>query len=180
MSQHIKNEACDQRISYLISLRQAQDLTHAEYRVLTAMLSYADGSLHNASPGNYALTRDACCSHNTTKQALRTLVQKGYLVCTAQGGNQVGLRVKSTYALALPARGDSAQTRPVRRKLSAQASLGVFARDGYACQECGSREELTVDHIVPVVKGGTNATENLRTLCRTCNTSKGARLRDIA
>ena len=62
-----------------------------------------------------------------------------------------------------------------RPKLSARKSLSVFARNGYACIACGSQDDLTVDHIVPWSKGGTNDMDNLQTLCRSCNSRKGAR-----
>ena len=41
------------------------------------------------------------------------------------------------------------------------------------CAYCGSRENLTVDHIRPLIKGGTNAFWNLQTLCDECNVAKG-------
>jgi hypothetical protein len=53
----------------------------------------------------------------------------------------------------------------------------IFARDGYTCQHCratGATVELTVDHVFPVSLGGTNAESNLQTLCRSCNSRKGA------
>jgi 5-methylcytosine-specific restriction endonuclease McrA len=43
------------------------------------------------------------------------------------------------------------------------------------CVQCGSTEDLTWDHIVPLVKGGTNELSNLQVLCRACNGSKGAK-----
>jgi 5-methylcytosine-specific restriction endonuclease McrA len=52
----------------------------------------------------------------------------------------------------------------------------IFERDNFTCVECGSRRRLTVDHIYPRSRGGTNAESNLRTLCRSCNSRKGARV----
>lgn len=51
----------------------------------------------------------------------------------------------------------------------------IFARDGYRCLLCGASRPLTVDHHVAIVNGGTNDLTNLRTLCRPCNSRKGAR-----
>lgn len=44
-----------------------------------------------------------------------------------------------------------------------------------ACVYCGSQHGNTVEHLVPVSKGGTNATWNLYVACKRCNSSKGAR-----
>ena len=38
-----------------------------------------------------------------------------------------------------------------RRKITRRA---VFARDGWTCQYCGSRGQLTVDHVVPALASG--------------------------
>ncbi|MFJ7297510.1 HNH endonuclease [Streptomyces collinus] len=50
----------------------------------------------------------------------------------------------------------------------------VYERDGYRCARCGATDDLTLDHIHPWVLGGVNSAENLRTLCRPCNSSKNA------
>ena len=47
---------------------------------------------------------------------------------------------------------------------------------GPACEACGTRDDLTVDHIVPQSMGGTHARANLRTLCRSCHGRIGLRL----
>ena len=41
------------------------------------------------------------------------------------------------------------------------------------CAYCGCREDLTVDHIRPLGKGGTNDRWNLHVLCEFCNNAKG-------
>ena len=51
----------------------------------------------------------------------------------------------------------------------------VFRRDGFSCLSCGSQSDLTADHIHPEKLGGEATIENLRTLCRSCNSKKGAR-----
>ena len=52
----------------------------------------------------------------------------------------------------------------------------IYERDGWACVECGAKEDLTIDHIAPKSKGGANQERNYRTLCRPCNQQKGAKL----
>lgn len=51
----------------------------------------------------------------------------------------------------------------------------LIERDGNKCKICGTIENMTIDHIVPVVKGGQNVISNLQLLCRSCNSRKGAR-----
>lgn len=66
----------------------------------------------------------------------------------------------------------------VRRPVSRTLRQRVYERDEFRCVECGELDpkRLSVDHIVPVIRGGSNALTNLRTLCRSCNSAKGAAL----
>lgn len=78
------------------------------------------------------------------------------------------------------------QTRRKRaRKLG--ASVGeqpvmtsvVAARDGNKCYLCGKRLKRsvrTVDHVIPLARGGEHSYKNVRLCCQSCNSSKGARL----
>jgi len=42
----------------------------------------------------------------------------------------------------------------------------------WRCAQCGSQENLTIDHVVPMSQGGTDEVENLQFLCRSCNSRK--------
>ncbi len=45
-----------------------------------------------------------------------------------------------------------------------------------ACSYCGSREFLSVDHLIPTKRGGANSGDNFVWACRSCNSSKCARV----
>jgi 5-methylcytosine-specific restriction endonuclease McrA len=49
---------------------------------------------------------------------------------------------------------------------------------GRVCQACGAKYDLTIDHILPVIKGGRTTIENLQILCRHCNQFKDADIMD--
>lgn len=48
----------------------------------------------------------------------------------------------------------------------------LVIRDGGYCAKCGRTERLTVDHIVPLAKGGENDLDNMQILCKSCNSRK--------
>ncbi|MCS7074956.1 MAG: HNH endonuclease [Bacteroidia bacterium] len=51
--------------------------------------------------------------------------------------------------------------------------INIFKRDQYECVYCGSRQHLTIDHLIPKSLGGKDTWENLVTACSNCNTKKG-------
>ena len=53
--------------------------------------------------------------------------------------------------------------------------FNLFLRDGFACQYCGARSDLTFDHVVPRAQGGRTTWENVATACAPCNLRKGGR-----
>ena len=66
---------------------------------------------------------------------------------------------------------------PTRREAIPRAvQREVWQRDGGRCVECGTREKLCFDHIVPFSRGGSNSIRNLQLLCERCNLSKGNRI----
>lgn len=67
------------------------------------------------------------------------------------------------------------KSRELRKGISLKLRYEIFKRDGFKCVLCGATAQddlLMIDHIKPVVKGGLNECENLRTLCRQCNLGK--------
>jgi CRISPR/Cas system Type II protein with McrA/HNH and RuvC-like nuclease domain len=51
----------------------------------------------------------------------------------------------------------------------------IYRRDSYQCVYCGSRKELTLDHVLPKSRGGGNDWDNLVTSCAKCNIKKANR-----
>ena len=51
-------------------------------------------------------------------------------------------------------------------------------RTGNRCLACGDAGPLTVDHIVPISKGGSNSIANIQPLCLPCNLSKHTQIID--
>jgi 5-methylcytosine-specific restriction endonuclease McrA len=43
------------------------------------------------------------------------------------------------------------------------------------CIACGTTKRISVDHIIPIVRGGTHGIGNLQSLCLKCNSSKNDR-----
>jgi len=69
--------------------------------------------------------------------------------------------------------------RPRReRRTVAFSRAHIFLRDNHSCQYCEKQlpaKLLTLDHVVPVTRGGPGSWENLVTSCRSCNQAKGSR-----
>jgi 5-methylcytosine-specific restriction endonuclease McrA len=51
----------------------------------------------------------------------------------------------------------------------------VLRRDHHSCQYCGSTRHLTLDHIIPLSKGGKHSWDNVVAACERCNQTKGDR-----
>jgi 5-methylcytosine-specific restriction endonuclease McrA len=52
-----------------------------------------------------------------------------------------------------------------------QLRKAILKRDDYICSYCG-QEATTVDHIIPISKGGVDHESNLTSACTTCNYGK--------
>lgn len=63
-----------------------------------------------------------------------------------------------------------------RRPIPVAVRRAVMERDEHTCQLCGATDALSLDHIVPFSRGGLDTIENLRVLCRLCNSRRGNRV----
>lgn len=63
---------------------------------------------------------------------------------------------------------------PYHRRVPAWTKAGLLRRDGHRCGYCGEHGN-TVDHILPVSRGGQSTWQNTIVACVICNTRKGNR-----
>ncbi|GAB4266632.1 MAG: HNH endonuclease [Pararhodobacter sp.] len=61
------------------------------------------------------------------------------------------------------------------RKRVAFTRFNLFLRDEFCCQYCGSRKDLTFDHVLPRALGGVTSWENVVAACAPCNLRKGSK-----
>ena len=109
----------------------------------------------------------------------KVLWELGSTIKTLLGGhNSIGeqskIEISSIIGVSGPILGDkfySKQTIYADR-------MTLYARDQHICAYCGeefSTSQLTIDHVQPKSRGGTNQWTNCVTACRPCNHRKGDR-----
>ena len=67
-----------------------------------------------------------------------------------------------------------ARSAGVGGSISATDWLALVERQGDECACCGDECALTIDHVIPLSKGGPNTIENVQGLCGGCNERKGS------
>ena len=65
--------------------------------------------------------------------------------------------------------------RMIYRNRVPYSKRNIMTRDNHTCVYCGSRDELTIDHMTPSSRGGKTNFENCVTSCRPCNNKKNDR-----
>jgi 5-methylcytosine-specific restriction endonuclease McrA len=75
----------------------------------------------------------------------------------------------------LAKRNQRARKRRAKGQLSIADFRAIIVRQKGRCVECGKKTKLTLDHIVPLARGGAHDRLNIQGLCMACNQSKHAR-----
>ena len=66
-----------------------------------------------------------------------------------------------------------------RRRNPRFSKANLYLRDLYTCQYCNtpySKQSLSLDHVIPLSKGGKTNWENIVAACQKCNTQKGNKM----
>jgi 5-methylcytosine-specific restriction endonuclease McrA len=61
-------------------------------------------------------------------------------------------------------------------KVTAKEWAEKLKEFNYCCVNCGTDENIQMDHIYPLSKGGKHHIDNIQPLCGSCNSSKGAKI----
>ena len=56
----------------------------------------------------------------------------------------------------------------------------IYKRDNFRCQYCGTKQNLTIDHVIPKARSGGDTWTNLVTACQDCNSRKNDNTPDEA
>ena len=65
---------------------------------------------------------------------------------------------------------------PFENLLSVRPTKNLVKKFGnYQCAYCGIYDNLTIDHVIPLSRGGLHTFDNLVPACRNCNEEKGNR-----
>ena len=62
--------------------------------------------------------------------------------------------------------------------ITAEEWKNICEKYGNRCLACGKIGKLTLDHVMPISKGGLHESSNVQPLCRTCNAKKGTKTID--
>jgi 5-methylcytosine-specific restriction endonuclease McrA len=62
---------------------------------------------------------------------------------------------------------------PISEMLTSTEWLAILAEANGHCAYCGKETKLTLDHVIPLSKGGKHSKDNVAPVCGHCNSSKG-------
>jgi 5-methylcytosine-specific restriction endonuclease McrA len=145
-----------------------------------------------------ALAAEMQCSEDTIERCMVLLYRRGYLEREARRFS-APCRYRLAHALRAPRdtaadiaaerahlealeamRRASGATKRARRRSAPGSGITrnhwaeIMADSLGICAYCGERRPLSLDHVDPLVRGGSHDPENAVAACKPCNSSKGA------
>lgn len=105
------------------------------------------------------------CVCHRAGSALQRFAQRG-------GQNAAPVQRGTPYKRGVPPQIKRAERRAQQRhyKIWYAALVETY---GECCFNCGAADDLALDHVLPIAKGGRSALSNLQLLCAACNRLKG-------
>ncbi len=146
---------------------EAPEVLELSSRALGAWVRIA---CYHARYPHYDIPRPVQRMLGIRRGTINELLTRGWLVAVPDGW-RLGHAETGLWAI-----GRTSSGRPYRSPIPPEVRQAVFARDGRACLFCGMAEDLTLDHIIPWSHGGPDTIDNLRVLCRPCNSARGNRV----
>lgn len=134
-----------------------------------------DGALlYRCSDCGSFLPREGFHHDSRTLLGIKTQCKVFHNACSVRSRNKDNKRTKAVwYEASRRARKSGSEGR-----VTADDWRALTEILGTACLACGSKNQPTQDHIVPLAKGGLHDPRNMQPLCRPCNERKQARTAD--
>lgn len=157
------------------------DLSSSSKIVLLGVVWHSDDTDHSFPPPVSEMADLCGVSTRTVQNALRSLRDSGVIVaidCSGGRGNTASYKIDRDRLVEL-ARADEPKHDP-RMAISANLRIQVYAKTIGTCWYCtgtmtldhGLPNSFTIDHAIPVSRGGGNDLNNLVPACRRCNAEK--------
>jgi hypothetical protein len=138
-----------------------------------------------SKPAKGKLSKSKGLSYSTVRDCIRDLIKKGHLEISEihHKGKVYKIKLPSEIKSSLELKGEKNKTpkdkllsedyykNPANRKI-------IFERDSSKCFYCGQKvneNNATLDHKIPLSKGGTNSKDNLVVCCFECNSIKSGK-----
>ncbi len=157
---------------WMRAIRDDRTLKAGGKAVLYTLATHMDADGANCRPGVNLLATESGMGRDAAFDNLEKAKQAGLVQVLQRWGASV--YVPCVDGVPLIELAPSAS--PCRPTIPARIRQLVFERDEYCCVFCGAVGDLTLDHVFPWSLGGSDDEWNLQTLCRSCNSRKGAKV----
>lgn len=106
-------------------------------------------------------------------------IDNSVVICHSCAENIMEVCHKARYGIFLRRDNDVKKSDSYKKKvIPAKLRVQVHEKYGYRCVTCGTHKDLTCDHIKPEILGGETNLDNLQTMCKSCNSSKGVKFNE--